>query len=253
MLVSRAVVAFLVVVALAACVRNPMPVAPTGSADGDSAFALPAGAPGAFARVVPEGSSGEIESPRWASYRAASRTVGGVEGAGTTLPREWRGLRVAEPARCAAFEPADYVASGLAVPRLRAERGRFREPLGCSLFAGAGDPAVHMGRVVPTEAAHDAGLCVRPDARAAFAVDPDNRLYLPAIVAAARDRALARGDGEWLPSRNLCWYVGTQLRVRRRYGLSVSSWEARLFEAVLSGCSAVAPAPRCDVRRGGVW
>ena len=253
MVAPRAVFAFLVAVVLAACVRNPVPVAPTASADGDPVFVVPAGALGASARVAPEGSFGDIASPRWESYRAASRTVGGVERAGATLPREWRGLRVAEPARCAVFEPADYAGGGLAVPRLRAERGRFREPLGCSLFAGAGDPAAHASRVVSAEAAHDAGLCARPDARAAFAADPDNRLYLPAIVAAARDRALARGDGEWLPSRNLCWYVGTQLRVRRRYGLSVSSWEARLFEAVLSGCPARGPAPRCDVRRGGVW
>lgn len=107
--------------------------------------------------------------------------------------------------------------------------------------------------MVSAEAAHDAGLCARPEVRAAFAADPDNRLYLPAVVAAARDRAVARGDGEWLPSRNLCWYVGTQLRVRRRYGLSVSPWEARMFEAVLRGCPMAAPAPRCDVRADGVW
>ncbi len=107
--------------------------------------------------------------------------------------------------------------------------------------------------MVSAAAAHDAGLCGRPEARAAFAGDPDNRLYLSAVVDAAREEAVARGDAEWLPGRNLCWYVGTQLRVRRRYGLSVSPWEARLFEAALRGCPAVAQAPTCDVRRGDVW
>ena len=176
--------------------------------------------------------------------------MGAADRLAAPLPREWRGLRVAEPARCAAFEASDYAAGGFLPPRLPDPGGGFREPLGCSLFAGPGDFAVGAGRVVSAEAAHDAGLCARPEARAAFGADPDNRLYLPAVLAAARAEAVARGDGDWLPGRNLCWYVGTQLRVRRRYGLSVSPWEARLFEAGLRGCPAVAPAPRCDARAG---
>ena len=190
MLVSRAFVVLLVAVAVAACVRNPMPAAP-------------AVVPGPPARAVVGGASGEAASPRWEWRHADLRTVGGAERAAASLPREWRGLRVAEPVRCAAFEPADYLAGGLPFPRLRAEPDGFREPLGCSLFSGAGDPAVHAGGVVSAEAAHDAGLCARPEARAAFAADPDNRLFLPVIVAAARHRTLTRGDGEWLPSRNL--------------------------------------------------
>ncbi|MDE2906653.1 MAG: hypothetical protein OXQ28_11285 [Acidobacteriota bacterium] len=178
--------------------------------------------------------------------------VGGVEHAASPLPRQWRGLSVAAPARCAAFDAGDYAAGSLPAPRLRDERGWFREPLACSLFA-AGDPTVRVGRVVSAAAAHDAGLCGRPEARAAFAADPDNRVYLPTVVAAVRDEVVVRGDGEWLPGRNLCWYVGTQLRVRRRHGLSVSPWEARLFEAVLRGCPVSAPAPSCDVRGGGTW
>ena len=239
MLASRAGAAVLGAVVLAACVRNPMPAAP--------------GAPVVSEPVGLEEPVRPAASTPWEWYRPASRTVGGVEPATGPLPRQWRGLVVAEPARCTAFAPAEYAAGRVLAPRLRAAGGGYREPLACSLFAGPGDRAVHAGRVVSAEAAHDAGLCARPEARAAFGADPDNRLYLPPVVAAARAEAIARGDGEWLPGRNLCWYVGTQLRVRRRYGLSVSPWEARLFEAVLRGCPAVAPAPRCDVRGGGVW
>ena len=234
--VSRAGAAVLGAVVLAACVRNPMPAAPA-----------------ALEPVLVEEPVRSAASRPWEWHRPAERAVGGVEPAGAPLPRQWRGLVVAAPARCAAFEAADYAVGGVLPPRLPATGGGFREPLACSLFAGPGDRTVRAGRVVAAEAAHDAGLCARPEARAAFGADPDNRLYLPPAVAAARAEAVARGDGEWLPGRNLCWYVGTQLRVRRRYGLSVSPWEARLFEAVLRGCPAVAPAPRCDARGGGVW
>ena len=233
---SRAGAAVLGAVVLAACVRNPMPVAPA-----------------ALEPVLVEEPVRLPASRPWEWRRPAQRTVGGVEPANAPLPRQWRGLVVAAPARCAAFDVADYAAGGVLPPRLRAGGGGFREPLACSLFPGPADRTVRAGRVVSAEAAHDAGLCARPEARAAFGADPDNRLYLPAVLAAARAEAVARGDGEWLPGRNLCWYVGTQLRVRRRYGLSVSPWEARLFEAVLRGCPDVAPAPRCDVRGGGVW
>ena len=233
---SHAGAAVLGAVVLAACVRNPMPAAPA-----------------ALEPVFVEEPVRPAASRPWEWYRSTERAVGGLEPASAPLPRQWRGVAVAAPARCAVFDAADYAAGGVLPPRLPAAGGGFREPLACSLFAGPGDRTVRAGRVVSAEAAHDAGLCARPDARAAFAADPDNRLYLPSMVAAARAEVVARGDGEWLPGRNLCWYVGTQLRVRRRYGLSVSPWEARLFEAVLRGCPAVAPAPRCDARGGGVW
>ncbi len=248
MLASRAGVVVLVVAVLAACVRNPWPESLPETPSEASLEASPAPE-----RVRLEALSPRIVPQPWERYRAAERTVGAADRLAAPLPREWRGLRVAEPARCAAFEASDYAAGKFLPPRLPDPGGGFREPLGCSLFASAGDFAVGPGRVVSAEAAHDAGLCARPEARAAFGADPDNRLYLPAVLAAARAEAVARGDGDWLPGRNLCWYVGTQLRVRRRYGLSVSPWEARLFEAVLRGCPAVAPAPRCDVRGDGVW
>lgn len=235
----RAVVGLLVVGAFAACVRNPFPVAPV-SPDGPESVVVPADVPAAAA-------------PRWATFHAADRSVGGVESSGAPLPREWRGLFVAAPRRCSSFEPVDYAAPAGLVPRLRAQGRAFRDPLSCSLFGDVGGLPPRAGRIVSAAVAHDAGLCARPEARAAFAADPDNRLYLSAVVAAARHRAVERGDGDWLPSRNLCWYVGTQLRVRRRHGLSVSSWEARLFDAVLRGCPAVAPGPRCDVLGRGVW
>ena len=237
MLASRAGVALLAAAVLAACVRNPLPAAPAAAPE----------------RVRSEEPSPRTAPQPWEWYRAAARTVGAVDRLAAPLPREWRGLRVAEPARCAAFAASDYAAAGVLPPRVPVAGGGFREPLGCSLFAGASDPAVRAGRIVSAEAAHDGGLCARPEARAAFGADPDNRVYLPVVLAAARAEAIARGDGEWLPGRNLCWYVGTQLRVRRRYGLSVSPWEVRLFEAVLRGCPAVAPALRCDARGGGAW
>ena len=235
----------------AACVRNPrvVPLEPPVAAPAASAAApaLPASPAAAFA--VPP-----ARPRRWTWFRGSGRVVSrGRDGGGAAVPVAWRGLRVADPARCAPYEPLHY-AAGSSRPRLPAADGSgFREPLGCSLFGGPGDPVVRQGRVVPAPAAHDAGLCGRPLERAAFAADPDNRLYVPVRVDRARIETIARGDGEWLPGWNLCWYVGTQLRVRRRYGLTVSPWEARVFEAVLQACPEPAPAPACTVSGGGAW
>ena len=246
--------AVLAVVVVAACLRNPgvvppeppvvapaaslaVPVAPPGLPVSPALFAVPAAPP-----------------QPWTWFRSSGRVVRlGHDGVGAAGRAAWRGLRVAVPARCAPYEPLHY-AAGSYRPRLPVARGSgFREPLGCSLFGGPGDPVVRPGRVVPAPAAHDAGLCARPLVRAAFAADPDNRLYVPVRVDRARLETIARGDGEWLPGRNLCWYVGTQLRVRRRYGLTVSPWEARVFEAVLQACPEPAPDPVCTVSGGDAW
>lgn len=237
MLTVRLVAVALFGLVLGACVRNPIPVSAAGApplaAEDSARDRLPAG------------------SGSWPWHRAASRTRGGGEAGGASVPRQWRGLRVEEPARCAPFVPTDYAAPSFFVPRLRAVSGfGFREPVACSLFLGPADPVVSPARVVVAEAAHDAGLCARPEARAAFAADPDNRVYVPLGLEHARAEAVARGGGDWLPSRNRCWYVGTHLRVRRRFGLSVSPWEARVFEAVLRECPVVVPAPACG--GGGV-
>ena len=247
MLASRFGVAVLAAVVLAACVGNPYPVAP--------AVAPVVAASSVSELVPPEQPPGPIASPAWESGTARGcphgrrrRTLRGAAAAGVAgaaCRRACALCRVRGVGLCGR--------RGTAPPRLPAEGGGFREPLGCSLFSGPLDLLVRESRVVGAEAAHDAGLCRRAEARAAFAADPDNRLYVSAVMAAARAEAIARGDGEWLPGRNLCWYVGTQLRVRRRYGLSVSPWEARLFEAVLRGCPDVAPSPRCDLRGGAVW
>ena len=124
MLTVRLVAVALFGFVLGACVRNPIPVfaagAPPSAAEDSARDRLPAG------------------SGSWPWHCAASRTFGGGEAGGASIPRQWRGLR--------------------------------------------------------------------------------SRTQ-PRVV-----RRLA-------------------LRVRRRYGLSVSPWEARVFEPVLRGCPVVVPAP----------
>ena len=255
------VVAALVVAALAACVRNPYPAVPLAAPDA-APDAAPAAAAVAPPRPVPSAprpyaagpAAGDSDPGPWPWGRAAERTVAGVEAGGGLLPRMWRGLRVAEPGRCVSFAELDYLADPLPVPRLREVAGDgFRELFGCSLFDGVSDRVVRPDRVVGAAAAHDAGLCARPGVRAAFSADPDNRLYVPVLMAQVRAEMIARGGGDWLPSRNLCWYVGTQLRVRRRYGLTVSPWEVRVFEAVLGACPVVTPVPACGPGEAGIW
>ena len=166
------------------------------------------------------------------------------------LPRAWRGLAVRPPDSCA-YDPAYYRAPR-SWPRLRsAVPGRWRELAGCALFEPGG--RVVEDRVIVPRDAHAAGLCgAPPGVRVAFARDPDNRLFLPAAVALARrGPAPERPVDVWLLLANRCWYIRAQVRLRRRYGLSVAAVEVRAFAAVLSGCPAAVPTPSC--RPGAFW
>ncbi len=172
------------------------------------------------------------------------RRLAGPAGGGGPLPRTWRGLRLEARSRCPDYDASAYGPPG-PPPRLRA-RGGWRELAGCALFAGPGAEAAPAARLVPAAVAHDAGLCrAPPGVRAAFAADPDNVLHLPRSVAALRRYLADTGAPVWTPARNRCWYVRAQLRVRRRYDLSVTPAEAAAFDAVLAGCAGAPAAPAC--------
>ncbi len=46
----------------------------------------------------------------------------------------------------------------------------------------------------------------------------------------------AKDAAEWLPQRSQCWFVGTVIRVRAKYGLSVGAREKAALARVYSGC-----------------
>ena len=47
-----------------------------------------------------------------------------------------------------------------------------------------------------------------------------------------RDKGLA----EWLPERNRCWFVDSNIRTRRRYGLTIEEAECEAAKSVLRDC-----------------
>lgn len=222
----RAVSSIVVSVLAAACVTNPPPA---GGPDWRSAYRQPA-APGV--EVAPQ--------------RRAPTEVAFVH------PRSWRGLRIGEPSACTAYDGSDYASSGpWPAPRLWAvPRGDgFRSVLSCTAFDSV--RSVALGRVVPPAAAHAAGLCAAPPlVRRAFASDPDNWVYAERAVFA--DGRRGRGPDGWLPTRNACWYARAQLRIRQRYGLTVTEAEARALEALLDRCGEAGRRPACG-QPGGVW
>ena len=124
----------------------------------------------------------------------------------------------------------------------RPTRRPFRSVLSCTAFDSV--RSVALGRVVPPAAAHAAGLCAAPPlVRRAFASDPDNWVYAERAVFA--DGRRGRGPDGWLPTRNACWYARAQLRIRQRYGLTVTEAEARALEALLDRCGEAGRRPAC--------
>lgn len=96
--------------------------------------------------------------------------------------------------------------------------------------------------IVAAREAHDSGLCAANQAtRAQFARDLRNlTLASPQVN---RHQKSGKDAGEWLPTRNQCWFVGRVLEVKRAYGLTVDRREAAALERVLSRCSNTAMEP----------
>lgn len=242
-MLHRLLVALALGVALAvsaACVRNPYPVSPGDSSAGIDRDAAATGA------SAPASASARTTrlTPHSYPFGPPGRFVpGSADGLGP-FPRTWRGLRLEERERCGGYDPPFYSLDVLR-PRLPDAQG-WRDALGCTLFPSAASVVVDPARIVSAAVAHDAGLCRAPEpVRYAFSVDPDNLLYLPRSVAALRRYLADVGGPAWAPAANRCWYVQAQLRIRRRYDLSVTPEEAVAFDAVLAACDNARVAATC--------
>ena len=160
------------------------------------------------------------------------------------FPEAWRGLRTGAPlGGCPPFDPAQYRSDGpWPPPRLVGDDGLHRDVLACTAFERPQE--VGLAWVVPPREAHEHGLCRASAAmRSAFAADPDNWVYAPEPVLSYGRRE--RGPGAWLPTRNACWYVRAQLRLRIRYGLSITPEDAAAIDRLLALCGDEGHAPAC--------
>ena len=160
----------------------------------------------------------------------------------TAAPAEtWRGLTVAPEHRCTAYErKRDYPYPQSLEADIIRTLGAVYGPYSGSCFSSPRETDIE--HVVATSEAHDSGLCAADGAtRRAFARDLRNlTLASPAVN---RHRKSGKDAGEWLPTRNACWFAGRVVAVKRAYGLTVDRREAEALEAVLSGCESVALEP----------
>ena len=233
----------LALVALSACVRNP-PAAPPAVASSSPAGVPSAGVP---ARTVPPPPARTtLRTAHRYPFPQVPRTIDLFALDDRSHVRTWRGLRLAPRERCPAYD-ASFYGPVSHPPRLPERIGRaWRDPLTCSWFEGTQDPDFVPARLVSPGVAHDAGLCSAPAAvRQAFVFDPENTVYLPRTVGALRRYLADVGGPQWLPDANQCWYAQAQLRIRRRYRLSITPDEARALESILRTCGNDRVTPYC--------
>lgn len=149
-------------------------------------------------------------------------------------PGTWRGLVVAPEDRCSAFDADDYEDSpGLEDRITERMGGRVYEPYTGRYFTNTGQTVVD--HVVAKAEAHDSGMCGQsPEERQAFANDLANLVLATRTL--RRHQKAARDAAEWLPEINECWFAGTIVEVRVKYGLTVDEAERDVLESILSSC-----------------
>ena len=137
----------------------------------------------------------------------------------------WRGLVVADEARCTEYKSGDYRHSDVELA-ICEDLGGCWSPYDGTRFPNQESDIEH---IVAKSEAHDSGLCAADaETRKRFANDLDNlTLATPAL-----NRHKGGGDAaDW------CWFAGRVLVVRLEYGLTVDQAEADALDTVLQGCT----------------
>ena len=157
----------------------------------------------------------------------------------------WCGLKVAPENRCSPYEAKKYVYSSVLDKRYVEARGRVVDSKG-KLDKGIKSPYVKgikirylqdmdIEHIVPRSEAHDSGLCARPDEWRTFAGDMDN-----ITIASEHVNRTLKSDHEpqeWLPEKNVQWYLQTWYNVKVKYGLTIDTVERdALWEALGEKC-----------------
>lgn len=89
--------------------------------------------------------------------------------------------------------------------------------------------------IVELSEAHDSRLCAASsEVKRKFASDPFN-LTLASLEVNRHEKG-GKGEGEWLPAENRCWYMHRVVDVKREYGLTVDSLESAVIDAALVTC-----------------
>ncbi len=150
---------------------------------------------------------------------------------GAILAQNLDALPVRPENRCSHYDRSDYYYPQSVEPRIAARDGMVSRYTG---YRFTSLKESHIEHVVALAEAHDSGLCgASYTTRERFAQDLDNlALALPRV----NRRKSAKDAAEWLPKRSQCWFVGTVIRVKAKYGLSVDAREKAALARVYSGC-----------------
>ena len=152
-------------------------------------------------------------------------------------PETWRGLVIAPEHRCAPYDRRQYpYPQSVEAEIVAGMGGRIYGPYMGQTFDSTDQTDIE--HIIATSEAHDSGLCsASAKTRRAFARDPLNlTLASPQVN---RQEKRNYDAGEWLPTRNRCWYADRVVGVRQKYHLTIDRREAAALEEVLSGCESV--------------
>ena len=152
-------------------------------------------------------------------------------------PKVFHGLRIEPENRCSPYSQDDYSHPDSLKQGVIDQQGGIFIPYNYQCFANADE--VNIDHVVGLSEAHDSGLCsADAEVKEQFANDLLNLTLIPVEPMAYNPRGEGEEDvTEWVPQVNECWFAGTVIQVKLKYGLSVDQAEAEALDGILEGCN----------------
>ena len=151
---------------------------------------------------------------------------------------QWCGLTVAPEDRCSPYERHEDYSYNASIECAIVERagaefvttckaGWLKESFDSPYKKGVKIKSIRdtdIEHIVAAAEGHDSGLCAQPkETRTAFARDLDNLTL--ALPSTNRYEKVDKDPAEWLPEKNVRWYVKTWYKVKAKYGLTVDEAE----------------------------
>ena len=162
---------------------------------------------------------------------------------GSASAEEYCGLEVAPEDRCSDYERHKDYTYNASIEWKIAERagytadkrGWLDRPFKSPYMKGVKIRSLRdtdIEHIVAAAEGHDSGLCAQPkETRTAFARDLGNLTL--ALPSTNRYEKVDKDPAEWMPEKNVRWYVRTWMGVKEKYGLTIDEAERDALKAVL--------------------
>lgn len=143
------------------------------------------------------------------------------------------GIRIAPEVRITPLDRRDYAYPQSIELSIIANQGGIFSPYTLLFFTGRGETDIE--HIVAVSEAHASGMSNRTELeQKAFGNDLDNlTLAAPKLN---RYQKAAKDPAEWLPEKNLCWYVAKYIEIKKKYGLTMDAAEASAVQKVYESC-----------------